>query len=71
MKLSAWIVALGLAITTAIFSVCFYLVMSQPIITPTPLPIPKPTDLTCVGTDGHYRPANGRNYVILNDEWCK
>lgn len=31
----------------------------------------RPTDLTCVGTDGHYRPANGRNYVILNDEWCK
>lgn len=39
-------------------------------IVPAPTPQVAPTVVTCVGTNGHYRPANGLNYVVINDERC-
>lgn len=38
--------------------------------TPVVLPIPKLEELTCENGNGYYRPANGANYVVLNDERC-
>lgn len=69
MKLITWFMGLS---GVVLLLICFILGSShKQIDTPIILPMPKPADLTCVGTDGHYKPANGMNRVVLNDSWCK